>query len=63
MGGVVTRHYVLIEQIRVWQAMKAGTSVKLYIYWSIFDNFEWIEGYDLDLVLLGLIMNIISNDY
>ncbi|KAK2648252.1 hypothetical protein Ddye_015741 [Dipteronia dyeriana] len=38
-------NYVVQHLYRIRKAIENGVNVKGYFYWSIFDDFEWIDGY------------------
>ena len=46
-GNDVARHKFLVSHIReVWLAINEGkVDIRSYIHWSLFDNFEWAEGF------------------
>ena len=46
--------YLVAYLAAMWRAIQAGAPVKGYFYWTLVDNFEWIEGYALRF---GLIAN------
>jgi beta-glucosidase len=42
----VTRQRFLVRHVQaVWQAIERGADVRGFFYWSLLDNFEWIEGF------------------
>jgi beta-glucosidase len=39
----------------VWLAInQGGADVRSYIHWSLFDNFEWVEGFDARFGLMAV---------
>ncbi|MBM4279395.1 MAG: glycoside hydrolase family 1 protein [Deltaproteobacteria bacterium] len=42
----VSRQRFLVRHVQaVWQAIEQGADVRGFFYWSLVDNFEWIEGF------------------
>ena len=42
----VARQRFLVRHVQgVWQAIAQGADVRGFFYWSLIDNFEWIEGF------------------
>jgi beta-glucosidase len=52
----VARQKFLVEHLReVWLAInQGGVDVRSYIHWSLFDNFEWVEGFDARFGLVAI---------
>lgn len=46
--------YLLSHLAAMHQAIQEGVPVKGYFYWTLTDNFEWTEGYDLRFGLIHL---------
>ena len=45
IDDIERRSYLQRHLAALHQAMQLGVPVKGYFYWSLFDNFEWAEGY------------------
>lgn len=58
----LTRQAFIIEHVReMWLAMSQGKAdVRGYLHWSLFDNFEWAEGFT---ARFGLIKVDYANDF
>ena len=52
----VARQRFLVSHVReIWLAMNEGkVDVRSYIHWSLFDNFEWAEGFTARFGLVGV---------
>ncbi len=52
----VARQKFLVSHVReVWLAIiQGGADVRSYIHWSLFDNFEWAEGFDARFGLMAV---------
>jgi beta-glucosidase len=52
----VARQKFLVDHVReVWLAInQGGVDVRSYIHWSLFDNFEWVEGFDARFGLVAI---------
>jgi len=49
------RPYVLTTYLaEMWRAMQEGADVRGYYHWTLVDNFEWSEGWNLRFGLIGL---------
>ncbi len=49
------RPYVLTTYLaEVWRAMQEGADVRGYYHWTLVDNFEWAEGWNLRFGLIEL---------
>jgi len=48
-GAYIQKHLAAVSQ-----AMKEGYDVDGYFYWSLMDNFEWAEGYEMKFGLYAL---------
>ncbi|MBL9004984.1 MAG: glycoside hydrolase family 1 protein [Myxococcales bacterium] len=49
------RQRLLVEHVfEMWQAMRDGTDVRGYFHWSLFDNFEWAEGFEARFGLVAV---------
>ncbi|MEO5689820.1 MAG: family 1 glycosylhydrolase [Burkholderiaceae bacterium] len=55
-GNDVARQAFLREHVReAWLAHeRGGADIRSYIHWSLFDNFEWAEGFDARFGLVGV---------
>lgn len=42
----IRSRFMLSHLYRLWQAQQEGIPVKGYMFWSLIDNFEWVEGYE-----------------
>jgi beta-glucosidase len=40
--------FILTHLHQLWKAIQIGIPVRGYYYWSLVDNFEWSEGYNLE---------------
>jgi beta-glucosidase len=47
-------HYLISHLEQIHRAIQGGVPIKGYFYWSLTDNFEWIEGYDLCFGLIAV---------
>jgi len=45
--------YLITHLVALQRAIQEGAPVKGYFYWTLVDNFEWIEGYTLRFGLLA----------
>lgn len=53
--GDVQRPYVLATYLsEVWRAIQEGADVRGYYHWTLVDNFEWAEGWNLRFGLIEL---------
>ena len=52
----LARQRFLVAHVReVWLAMRqGGADVRSYIHWSLFDNFEWADGFDARFGLVAV---------
>ena len=41
----IRKDFIKLHLKEIFRAMKEGTPVIGYLYWSLLDNFEWSEGY------------------
>ena len=49
------RQRLLVEHIReLFLAQKAGADIRGYFHWSLFDNFEWAEGFEARFGLVAV---------
>src|SRR5690606_17429588 len=44
-GGQRRPHYIHSHLAQVLEARGRGVDVRGYLYWSLLDNFEWLEGW------------------
>jgi beta-glucosidase len=44
--------FLLTHLAQVWRAIQAGAPVQGYFHWSLIDNFEWADGYDMRFGLI-----------
>ena len=44
-GGQKRPAYLHAHLAQVLGALQAGVDVRGYLYWSLLDNFEWLEGW------------------
>jgi beta-glucosidase len=42
---VARQRFLVRHAHAMWQAIQQGADVRGFFYWSLMDNFEWIEGY------------------
>jgi beta-glucosidase len=45
-------NYIHTYLLEIRRAMEDGIPITGYLYWSIMDNFEWFEGYDMRFGLI-----------
>lgn len=50
----VRPHYLVAHLASLHRAIQEGAPVKGYFYWTLVDNFEWVEGYTLRFGLIHL---------
>jgi len=48
------RRYLVEHLLHLWDAIGAGAPVLGYLHWTLVDNFEWAEGWNLRFGLWGL---------
>lgn len=49
------RQRLLVEHVyEMWHARRDGTDVRGYFHWSLFDNFEWAEGFEARFGLVAI---------
>lgn len=46
-GDEIRARVIVPHLVALHRAIQAGADVRGYFHWSLTDNFEWIEGYDL----------------
>ncbi len=51
-GDKLRASYIHDHLVNVHRALSEGVDVRGYMYWSLLDNFEWVEGYQMKFGLV-----------
>jgi beta-glucosidase len=46
--------FILSHLAAVWRAIEKGADVRGFYYWTLVDNYEWVEGWTTPFGLIGM---------